>query len=376
MSKLVFLWDNFGPLHVDRCEAVAAHFAGKHTVVGLEVASNSLQYDWNSESGSGFTKQTLITGRAVEQTGFFERFWAVFNACRKLGSDARFFLCHYQDPAILVTAALLRLLGRPVFTMGCSKFDDYKRNLGRELFKSIFYLPYQGGIASGIRSRGYMHFLGIPESRIKTPYNAVSIDRIRRMSGIAVAPEGQAFASRHFLIVARLLPKKNLTTALRAMRLYAEQNPNPRSLHIYGNGPLEAALREQADREGVSALVHFHGFAQTDVVSQAYGSALALLLPSIEEQYGNVIPEAIAMGLPVIVAENVGARDTLVRSGVNGFVIEPDNPEGLAFFMGLLANDEQLWGRMCLAAQQKAHHADAPRFAEAVESLLRELADR
>jgi hypothetical protein len=40
----------------------------------------------------------------------------------------------------------------------------------------------------------------------------------------------------------------------------------------------------------------------------------------------------------------------LIRSGVNGFVIEPDNAAGLAFFMQLLSDDEDLWRRMGLAA--------------------------
>jgi len=93
-------------------------------------------------------------------------------------------------------------------------------------------------------------------------------------------------------------------------------------------------------------------------------------LPSIEEQFGNVIPEAQAMGLPVILSDNCGGRDLLVRSGVNGFVIEPDNARGMAFFMGLLSEDEGLWRKMCLESQLFAERADSARFAEAVEALI------
>ena len=62
--------------------------------------------------------------------------------------------------------------------------------------------------------------------------------------------------------------------------------------------------------------------------------SLALILPSTEEQFGFVVLEALALGIPVIVSENVGARDLHVRTGVNGFIFEPDNEKGLAFFMG------------------------------------------
>jgi len=76
------------------------------------------------------------------------------------------------------------------------------------------------------------------------------------------------------------------------------------------------------------------------------------------------------MGLPVILSDNCGSRDVLVRSGVNGFVVEPDNPAGMAYFMRLLSDDEALWRRMCTASQQVAEKADTSRFAEAVDALI------
>jgi len=83
-----------------------------------------------------------------------------------------------------------------------------------------------------------------------------------------------------------------------------------------------------------------------------------------------VIPEAQAMGLPIILSDNCGGRDLLVRSGVNGFIIEPDNAAGLAFFMKLISEDEDLWRKMCIASQSFVERADSARFAESVEALI------
>jgi glycosyltransferase involved in cell wall biosynthesis len=94
-----------------------------------------------------------------------------------------------------------------------------------------------------------------------------------------------------------------------------------------------------------------------------------LLLLSTEEQFGLVIPEALSMGVPVIASNNCGACDELVRSGINGFVVEPDNPRGIAYFMDLLGSDSRLWGEMALAAAEKATLADSDRFAEACAKL-------
>lgn len=370
MGKLVFVWDNFGPLHADRCNAVARRFEGKQQVIGLELAGRSKVYDWLPENGSQFRKITLVSGLSLEEIPFAQKFGKTLSACLSMGRGSQYFFCHYQDPAIFLVAAALRLMGRPVYTMGCSKFDDYERRIVREFMKLIMYLPYKGALASGVRSCDYMRFLGFPRHRIQSSYNSVSLERIRTLAGGPIAPAGVPFRERHFTIVARMVLKKNISMALKAMKLYADQMRNPRHLHIFGTGPLEAELRHQARQDGIEDLVHFRGFLQTEEMSRAYGSSLALLLPSIEEQFGNVIPEALAMGLPAILSDNCGGRDMLLRSGVNGFVIEPDNPAGMAFFMSLLSDDEALWRKMSLATQEFVEQADSSRFAEAVEALI------
>jgi L-malate glycosyltransferase len=370
VGKIVFMWENFGPLHIDRCNAVAARFAGRRDVVGLELASKSAVYGWVPEDRHTFKKITLVQGKAIDQVSFNKRLFKTIRACFSQGRGAQFFMCHYEHPVTLIVSSVLRLFGRRVYAMGCSKYDDYTRHLGREVLKSIFLLPYCGGIASGIRSRDYLRFLGVREKNIKTEYNAVSLARIRALAGAPPAPEGVPYDGRHFIVVARFVAKKNLHSALKAFAIYASQSRSPRPIHLCGSGPLEAELKALVCESGIGHLVHFRGFLQTEEVCQTFASSLALLLPSIEEQFGNVVPEAQAMGLPVIVSDVCGARDRLVRTGVNGFVVEPDNLDGIAFFMRMLAENESLWAQMCRAAQQFGQHADAERFAEATEALI------
>src|SRR5690606_6604814 len=96
----------------------------------------------------------------------------------------------------------------------------------------------------------------------------------------------------------------------------------------------------------------------------------ALILPSTEEQFGNVVIEAQALGLPVLLSIVCGARDNLVRSGINGFIFEPDNPNGLALFMSLINDDKEFWSNMCNAAQTNALKGDVIQFSKAVNQLL------
>ncbi|KMK63830.1 glycosyltransferase [Puniceibacterium sp. IMCC21224] len=368
MTGVAFVWDNFGPMHDDRCAAVQAALGTQYRVIGIEQFASSDTYDWDAQSAEGFYKIILHPGTG-RSAGVLSKARAILRALRKAGARHVFF-CNYERPEILMAALALRLTGGRCYVMGCSKFDDYARVLWRERFKRLFYLPYRGGISSGIRARDYMRFLGLPEDRVTVEYNTLSLARIRAAAGVPPAPGGTAFGARHFTVVARFVPKKNLAMALRAYALYAAQDPAPRALHLCGSGPLEGELRALADSLGIGGQVVFRGFLQSDVIAGVLGQTLCLLLPSVEEQFGNVVIEAQAMGVPVILSDNCGARDRLVRSGRNGFVVEPDNPEGMAWFMTRLAGDAALWAEFAQASADSAPQGDVARFAEAVARLI------
>lgn len=363
MTKVIFLWENFGPMHVDRCDAVAQ---SNLNVIGLELYGRSDTYEWIPESGQSFKKVTLFNEGRPRSLTLVRKLIAY----RLKHGKANWFLCHYEWWEILFFAFFLRMLGDKVFTMNCSKFDDFPRNSLKEAFKRFYFLPYVGAIGSGIRSKDYFRFHGIPVNKIAVDYNTLSLERIRKMSGGMPAPQGVAFAERHFTIVARLVPKKNLHMALHAYALYKENSAQVRPLHICGSGPLEEELKALARTLGILDDVIFHGFIQTEEISKLLASTFALLLPSIEEQFGNVVIEAQAMGLPVLLSDVCGARDCLVRTGVNGFIFEPDNPQGLAWFMKTLESDKKLWTDMCIEASRFAERGDVSSFVQAVQHLI------
>jgi glycosyltransferase involved in cell wall biosynthesis len=251
-----------------------------------------------------------------------------------------------------------------------SKFDDKRRHIVKELLKSVFYWPYNAAIAAGERSKNYLLFFGFSEERVAIGYDTVSVERIRSMAGSEPAPGGVPHRSRHFTIVARFVPKKNLGLALDAYAHYSEQHSgSPRELYICGSGELEPMLREQAARLGLKS-VRFLGYQPEPEVARILSSTLALILPSVEEQHGLVINEAIAMGVPVLVSDNCGARDLLVRAGVNGYVFEPDNAIGLAYLMNRLDCDAEGWARLASGNRQFVDLADTKLFTAAVDRTL------
>jgi glycosyltransferase involved in cell wall biosynthesis len=366
---LVFMWDSFGPMHVDRCRAVAKHFAGARKVIGIELGGRSDTYDWPQSSSKGFEKHTLFPEVAATEVSSLKRIAALLRVCTAIGS-ADFFFCHYEQFSTFATSVLLRLLGKRVFVMNDSKYDDKPRRALSELFKLLFYLPYSGALLASKRSGEYLEFLHFPAKRIAYGYDTISIARIQEEAGSLPAPQGKDFRSRHFTVVARMVPKKNLAAILEAFSLYVRSTTSPRLLHFCGGGPLELEMKSRAEELGLTNLTIFHGSLDAASVSKILGDTLALILMSEEEQFGLVIPEALAMGVPVIVSKNCGACDDLVRSGVNGFVVEPDNPIGVAYFMGILGSDVQTWTSMARAAAEKAPLGDVNQFVKACEQLI------
>lgn len=363
MTKLVFVWENFGPMHCDRIDAVIAHFNGHVECIGIEEMARSQTYDWDTVTGEGFEKITLFGSYRPKTL----RIFAALVQKEVMIGKVTWFLCNYDEPHVLFFAIYLRLRFRKVYLMACSKFDDKPRNLYREVIKFLILLPYRGVISSGLRSKGYFRLLGLRP--VVGEYNSLSTSRIQTLSGGRPAPDGATFETRDFVIVARLVKKKNISIVLHAFSIFLQQALTKRRLIICGSGDLHSELIALAGSLGITGHVVFEGFVQTTEIARILTTSLALILPSTEEQFGNVVIEAQAMGLPVLLSNVCGARDILVRSWVNGFVFEPDNPEGLAYFMGLISSDKTLWEQMCRKATAASELGDAARFAEGVALL-------
>lgn len=361
VPRIAFAWENFGPSHLDRIEAAAA--AG-HAVTGIEFSPSSSVYQWEAGEAAGADPITLT--RAGEDIGPLRLAWRLFRAIRRCRAEAAF-LCHYHEAGVFLAAMLLRLCGCRVFTMIDSKFDDYPRVLWREAVKTMLLAPYCGALVGSRRSADYLHFLGFRRRPVVGGFDRLDLARLVRLGGGEPGPD---HAERDFLIVARLVPKKNLPFALRAYAAWTTQAAHPRRLRLVGYGELESELRELAQELGIADRVIFAGTMDSAGVAAAMRGALCLILPSTEEQYGLVVIEALALGLPVLVSANAGAVDDLVDNGVNGWIVDPHRPQALIAAMSLLDRDRETWEQAARAAAATAERGDVRHFVSGVAALL------
>ncbi|MXP47727.1 glycosyltransferase [Altererythrobacter luteolus] len=365
---IAFVWDNFGPLHIDRCEAVARHFGGKAQVLAIELFAKSELYSWEKPKPQNITKITLFDEGGWGTIGTLKLARSIAAAVRQAGCET-VFLSHYDKTAILIAAILLRASGVSLFTMGCSKYDDAPRRPVREMIKRQFYRPYHGGIGSDDRSTDYMRYLGLPPARVFGGYNTVHQQRIRDLAA-ANQNSSPEFSERSFLVVARLIHEKNFPTLFRAYADYCGKAELPRRLKIAGDGPLESELRRQALDLGVADRIDWLGFVQSREVAPLMRDALCLILPSVSETFGNVVPEALAVDLPIIISRQCGAADRLVVHGKSGFVFDPRDTGTLTGLLLRIGSDEANWHMLRNESREIAPRGDTAVFAQSVARLI------
>jgi len=180
-------------------------------------------------------------------------------------------------------------------------------------------------------------FWGVPRCRIFHGLNAIDndwfgrrVDAIRATSKPVEGPNPST--ARFFLGVGRQNPNKNWMCVLRAYALYRSRTPSPLELVLVGDGPSRHDLQDYASR-AVGKDVRFVGFVGQEELCTYYACAAALLLASYKETWSQVVNEAMASGLPVLLTRNAGSATTLLHEGENGWTFDPNDPEELARHM-------------------------------------------
>ncbi len=136
---------------------------------------------------------------------------------------------------------------------------------------------------------------------------------------------------------------------------------------FYG-GELPEARSDLASYGGAVPL-HFHGPVSQRALAEAFRSGSVLVLPSLEEGFGLVVPQALNCGMPAIVSDRVGGKD-FVRHRENGSIFPTGDAAALAAELEWwAANPRRVPGkfgwtepaRTLIALSSKAAHAIPPR---------------
>ena len=152
------------------------------------------------------------------------------------------------------------------------------------------------------------------------------------------------------LCTGELLPNKNQSTAIRAMKKLTERFPQARLL-LAGNGPALPQLEEEVRSLGLETNVVFLGY-RTDLERFA-NIADVIVSCSFREGMALNIIEGMMLGKPVVASSNRSHRE-LVVEGKTGFIVSPSDADGFAEKISLLLDDSALAEKLGNAGFERA----------------------
>jgi glycosyltransferase involved in cell wall biosynthesis len=234
-----------------------------------------------------------------------------------------------------------------------------------ELAKRTMLRFCEAYIVPGRASRDYLRELGIAGDRITIAPNAVDETIFGARIAAARAERGELRRRLDvngcvFLYVGRLDPEKGVDVLLRAFERV------PGELVIAGSGSLDAELQATAPER-----VRFLGRLERDALVEWYAAADVFVLPSRSDQWGMVLNEAAAAGLPLVSTEAPGAAWDLVEDGINGFRVPANDAGALAAALARLAGDADLRARAGARSLELAATHSPAAWANAMAGIVR-----
>jgi 1,2-diacylglycerol 3-alpha-glucosyltransferase len=336
----------FGPYHIAQLNAAFNELkpAGV-TVMGMEVTNRMELYAWEQDQRpTAFERHLVLPGQTFERVSPLKMWRGVMSILNNVDPYAVAIngYSYYDAWGALTWCKLHR---RPAILLSDSKSDDAPRVVWKEWVKRRIVQQYSSALCAGKTSRIYLEQLGMKSDRIFDGLDVVDNDffwrgaeQARQNPGAYCSLPGLESLGPFFLASSRFVKRKNLDGLLRAYAQYRRrlaktgEGHAPWRLVILGDGAGRGALEYLVCSEDIKG-VSFAGFRQIDELPTYYGLARAFIHTAHQDQWGLVVNEAMAAGLPVLVSKRAGCVSDLVHEGENGFTFSPKDTESLTDLM-------------------------------------------
>jgi 1,2-diacylglycerol 3-alpha-glucosyltransferase len=368
--KVAVIFHRLGPYHFARLRAAGREMP----VLAIETSGADETYAWDLIAGTdGFERVTLFKNADAQRQPKAEVATRMAAALDKIRPQV-VVTPGWADAAAL---AALQWCGRnqvPAIVMSESTKGDESRKVWKEWVKRRVVGLFSAGLAGGTPHAEYLAQLGLANDQIFLGYDAVDnayfrenaemlkTETLKSEDGGQKTEGGERKAEsghqssvisrqfilpeKYFLASARFIEKKNLSRLIQAYARYrklAQKSEVSTGLRppasglwplvLLGDGELRPDLCRLISDLRLQDCVHLPGFIQYPELPAYYARAGAFIHASTTEQWGLVVNEAMASGLPVLVSNRCGCARDLVQAGVNGFTFDPYNVEQLAQLM-------------------------------------------
>ena len=175
----------------------------------------------------------------------------------------------------------------------------------------------------------------------------------------------------YFLSINRFVAKKNLPLLIAAYAHYHRRvGERAWDLVLCGDGELRPQIESLINQHQLENYIHLPGFLQQDELLPYFAHAKTFIHASTTEQWGLVVNEAMAAGLPVIASNRCGCFEDLVREGINGFGFDPDNRQELTDLMLKMSGGEVDLESMGNASLRHIAHYSSDHFAQGLKNAI------
>lgn len=227
-------------------------------------------------------------------------------------------------------------------------------------------------IPGGTRQAKLFRHYRVGEEKISISHMTTDIGKLR---SIQTRPREEfrrelGFSSEDVVVayVGRLEWYKGIAVLLDGFEKAVLANPNV-LLAVIGDGSMMNELERFRGRLPAGR-VHIAGRQSIESVMQWMRSSDMLVLPSLHEQWGMVVNEAMASGLPVIVSAACGCVDDLVENDWTGCIFQSGDSDALAEKIVSLSRNESKRAEMGREAQRLIEPWVIERQAETIRSAL------
>jgi glycosyltransferase involved in cell wall biosynthesis len=261
-------------------------------------------------------------------------------------------------PVGMAALTISKLLGTPIVGHYHTQVPEYvQRLIGDKsitaivrAFVSWFYGSLDRVIVPSRATADNLIQMGIRPEKLQVLPRGVDIDRFSPNHRNRHAWERYGLnGATKLLYVGRVSKEKSLDCLMEAYQKLRDDGIKV-ELAIVGDGPYRSQLAEKTNgTPGVT----FTGYVGGSDLSELFASADVFVFPSTTDTFGNVVLEAQASSLPVVVTDQGGPSELVIHNRT-GMIVPGEDPEALCRAVARLATDDALRGRMASAARDHA----------------------
>lgn len=205
-------------------------------------------------------------------------------------------------------------------------------------------------IANSRKTKEFLIAGGVPQDKIRLIYNGIDINKFdpeRFNRTVCKEKLGIAKNQKVITTIGQIYPRKGISFLIKACKrlAFAESHAELKvKLLIVGSDPTPnernlTFLKSLISRLNLEEKVEFLGYRED--IPDILAATDVFVLPSLEEPFGRVLIEAMAMKVPVV-ATNVGGIPEIVEDGKSGFLVPPKDPKALAEKLLVLLKDDKM----------------------------------